>query len=101
LTVHHGMACLAVRDSGIGIPADHLQHIFERFYRVDKTRSRAEGGSGLGLSIAQWITQAHGGTLAAESVVGNGSDFRVTLPTAALADQIVPTVLPATPAVSR
>jgi heavy metal sensor kinase len=73
-------AAVAVRDSGIGIPEDHIPHIFERFYRVDKARSRAEGGAGLGLSICQHIAKVHGGITEVESQVGQGSTFSVFLP---------------------
>jgi heavy metal sensor kinase len=71
---------VAVRDSGIGIPKEHIPHIFERFYRVDKARSRAEGGAGLGLSICQHIAEVHGGRIEVESQVGEGSTFSVFLP---------------------
>lgn len=73
-------ALIAVRDTGIGIPAEHLPHIFERFYRVDKARSRADGGAGLGLSICQHITEVHGGRIEVESRVSEGSTFSVFLP---------------------
>lgn len=73
-------ARLAVSDSGIGIPAADLPHIFDRFYRVDRAREHESGGTGLGLSIAQWIVQAHGGTIKVESAVGRGSTFQVELP---------------------
>ncbi len=69
-----------VKDTGIGIPAEDLPHIFDRFYRVDRARSRAQGGAGLGLAIARWIAEAHGGTLSAESALERGSRFRVQLP---------------------
>lgn len=74
---------LRVQDTGIGISHDHLPYLFDRFYRVDKGRSRAEGGAGLGLAISRWIAQAHGGSIRAESVPGKGSTFTVLLPTIA------------------
>jgi len=76
-----GHAQVVVRDSGIGIPEGELSLIFERCYRTDRARSRETGGAGLGLAIARWITEMHGGTIAAESRVGAGSVFRVSLPT--------------------
>lgn len=69
---------IQVADTGIGIPAQDLPHIFERFYRADRARGR--GGSGLGLSIAHWVAGVHGGTLTAESEVGRGSTFSLWLP---------------------
>ncbi|OAM86981.1 ATP-binding protein [Termitidicoccus mucosus] len=75
-----GMIEVAVRDNGPGIPAADLPHIFERFYRVDKGRSRDKGGTGLGLSIVKHIVQLHGGQVRAESTEGQGSVFYFTLP---------------------
>ena len=75
-----GKVTVRVSDTGPGIPAEALPHIFDRFYRVDKARSREAGGAGLGLAIARWIAEAHGGTIRAESVPGVGSAFTVQLP---------------------
>jgi histidine kinase len=76
-----GMVRLTVEDTGIGIPAEHLRHVFERFYRVDKSRSRAGGGSGIGLTIAEHLVEAHGGQIeAASDGPGQGSTFTFTLP---------------------
>jgi heavy metal sensor kinase len=72
---------LWVRDTGVGIAPEHMPHIFDRFYRVDKARSRAEGGAGLGLSICRWIAEAHGGSISVESGPGQGSTFTVRLRT--------------------
>jgi two-component system sensor histidine kinase BaeS len=72
---------IVVADDGEGIPAEHLPHVFDRFYRVDTARDRAHGGSGVGLSIARVITEAHGGTITAQSDgPGHGAVFTVTLP---------------------
>ncbi len=73
---------IAVRDEGIGIPSRDLERIFERFYRVDKARSRATGGTGLGLSIVRHVAQAHGGEVAVDSIEGQGSTFSFILPLA-------------------
>lgn len=73
-------ATLAVRDTGIGIPDSALPHVFERFYRADESRNRDAGGAGLGLSIAKWIAERHHASLEAESVLGQGSTFRVRFP---------------------
>ena len=72
---------LEVHDTGMGIAAEHLLHIFDRFYRVDVARGRNEGGSGIGLAICRWIVEAHGGSIPVESQVGTGSTFTVILPT--------------------
>jgi two-component system, OmpR family, heavy metal sensor histidine kinase CusS len=80
LSGDNGFAVAEVRDTGIGIGEAELPHIFERFYRADKVRSRETGGAGLGLSIGRWIAEAHGGTIEVESALGQGSLFRVRLP---------------------
>ncbi|HPP54931.1 MAG TPA: ATP-binding protein, partial [Thermoguttaceae bacterium] len=71
---------IRVRDHGCGIPPEHLERIFERFYRVDKARSRKLGGTGLGLAIVKHIALAHGGRVAVESQVSQGSTFFIYLP---------------------
>jgi heavy metal sensor kinase len=80
LARQNGNAQIVVQDTGIGIPPAEQPHVFDRFYRVDKARSRALGGAGLGLSIARWIVEAHGGTIDVTSVPGRGSKFTVELP---------------------
>jgi histidine kinase len=77
-----GEVQVRVADTGIGIPAEHLAHIFDRFYRVDKSRSRqAGGGSGVGLTICKYLVEAHGGRIRVESAgEGQGSTFTFTLP---------------------
>jgi len=75
-------AILRVRDTGAGIPYKDLPHIFERFYVVDRSRSRGHSGTGLGLSIARHLIEAHGGTIVAESQLGGGSTFTCSLPLA-------------------
>jgi len=77
---HDQSAVIAVQDTGPGIAEDERTRIFERFYRVDKARSRQQGGAGLGLAIAQWIVAQHHGSITVESQVGRGSTFRVELP---------------------
>jgi len=76
------MVEVSVSDTGQGILSSHLPHIFERFYRADKARSREVGGTGLGLSIVKHIARAHGGSVEAESTVGKGTTIRVRLPVA-------------------
>ncbi len=73
---------IRIEDQGIGIPGSHLPRLFERFYRVDKSRSRKEGGTGLGLAIVKHIIQAHGGTIDVDSTLGKGSTFIIHLPPA-------------------
>jgi two-component system, OmpR family, phosphate regulon sensor histidine kinase PhoR len=72
--------CLEVRDNGVGIPAEHLSRVFERFYRVDRARSREAGGTGLGLAIVRQIVSAHQGKIEVESSTDVGSTFRIFLP---------------------
>jgi two-component system phosphate regulon sensor histidine kinase PhoR len=72
-----------VQDFGPGIPSEHLPRLFERFYRVDKARSRESGGTGLGLAIAKHIVMAHGGSIWAQSELNHGSTFSFTLSVAA------------------
>jgi two-component system sensor histidine kinase VicK len=85
-----GRCILDVVDNGPGIPGDDREKIFDRFYRVDKARSREAGGAGLGLSIARWAVEAHSGTLRVVAGTDTGSTFRFTLPA-------VESVLPALP----
>lgn len=75
-----GGVTVGVRDTGVGIPAEHLPRIFERFYRVDPGRARAEGGTGLGLAIVKHLVEAHGGKVKAESVPGAGTTIMVNFP---------------------
>jgi signal transduction histidine kinase len=69
-----------VADTGVGIAPEHLPHLFERFYRVDKARARVEGGAGLGLAISHWLARAHGGEITVESRPGRGTTFTVRMP---------------------
>ena len=75
-----GSVRVIVSDTGIGVPEGEIPHLFERFYRVDKERSRRAGGTGLGLSITDWIIKAHRGSISVESTPGEGSSFIVSLP---------------------
>jgi signal transduction histidine kinase len=76
----NGAAVVQVADTGIGIPQGEITKVFDRFYRVDKARSREIGGTGLGLSIAKWIAELHRGTITVQSEVDKGSVFTVELP---------------------
>jgi signal transduction histidine kinase len=75
-----GTAFLTVADTGIGIPEEELSHIFDRFYRVDKSRSRIQGKTGLGLAICKAIVEAHSGAISVTSRIGSGSSFEIRLP---------------------
>lgn len=83
IVVENGRVYVSVIDSGIGIPQEDLEHIFERFYRVDKSRNRNDGGSGLGLSLVKSVAEAHKGCVTANSTVSQGSSFTVDLPATA------------------
>ena len=80
LRPENGQVVVEVDDTGPGIAPEHLPHLFERFYRGDLARDRESGGAGLGLAIVNEIAEAHGGTVRAESTVGKGSVFTLTLP---------------------
>ncbi|QDY85190.1 HAMP domain-containing histidine kinase [Paenibacillus polymyxa] len=82
LSVGKKMADIQIRDNGPGMGKEQLERIFERFYRGDESRTRSSGGAGLGLAITQSIVEAHGGSITAESTLGTGSVFKVTLPLA-------------------
>jgi two-component system phosphate regulon sensor histidine kinase PhoR len=79
-SVEEGQVEVFVQDDGPGIPAESLERVFERFYRVDKARSREQGGTGLGLSIVKHIVQSHGGRVWAKSELGKGATFYLRLP---------------------
>jgi signal transduction histidine kinase len=80
LVVNGSDVRIRIADTGIGISADAAPHVFERFYRADKARSRADGGFGLGLAIVKWIAECHSGSVALQSQPETGSVFTVTLP---------------------
>ena len=80
--VEDGFAVIEVEDTGIGIPARYTDRVFERFFRVDRARSRESGGTGLGLSIVRNVAKAHGGSVSVTSKVGLGSTFAIRLPVA-------------------
>lgn len=80
LSTDDGFAVAEVRDTGIGIAPEDITHIFDRFYRADRARSRETGGTGLGLAIGRWIAQAHGGEIRVQSEPSKGSSFQVRLP---------------------
>jgi signal transduction histidine kinase len=80
VNTRNGCAELAVTDNGIGIPPDSLPRVFDRFYRVDGSRSQDDGSSGLGLAIAKWVVEAHGATIDVASTTGKGSTFTITMP---------------------
>ena len=73
---------VTVADTGEGIPSEDLPHVFDRLYRADPSRTRSTGGAGLGLTIAKQLIEAHGGTIRAESTLGEGSRFTLILPLA-------------------
>jgi len=83
-----------IQDTGEGIPAEHLPLIFERFYRVDKSRTRSTGGAGLGLAIVRQLVEAQGGRVAADSTPGEGTTIRFTLPGAPVGPEPATTALP-------
>jgi len=78
--IENNELCLAVTDHGVGIPSEHIPRLFERFYRVDRARSREMGGTGLGLAIVKHVVQAHNGRVDVVSDVGEGSTFRLMIP---------------------
>ena len=90
-----GSAVFSVQDSGPGIAPEHIGRLTERFYRVDRSRSRDTGGTGLGLAIVKHVAQRHGAELLIESVPGKGSTFSITFPAQRIRQAIPQEVLPA------
>jgi signal transduction histidine kinase len=80
-------AVIRISDTGVGIPDDCLEHIFDRFFRVDKARSRDVDGTGLGLAIVKWIVESHHGTIDVESQLGKGTMFTIKFPLASIISQ--------------
>jgi two-component system phosphate regulon sensor histidine kinase PhoR len=80
LTNHGSEVIFSVEDTGVGVSSDHLPRLFERFYRVDKARSRSTGGTGLGLSIVKHVVEAHGGSVDVQSSLNSGTTFTIRLP---------------------
>lgn len=78
--IREGLISISVTDTGIGIPEEEIPRVFDRFYRVDRSRSRRTGGTGLGLTIAKHLVEVHGGSIQAESSLGEGSTFSFTIP---------------------
>ena len=73
-------AIIRIKDSGVGIPEESIAHVFERFYRIDKARSRKSGGAGLGLAIVKTMVERNHGEISVESVLGEGTEFTVVFP---------------------
>jgi signal transduction histidine kinase len=96
--LERGQVCISVQDSGIGIAPEHLAQIFGRFYRVDKSRSRVAGGTGIGLTIARHLAEAHGGSIAVASTPDLGSTFTVALPS--YTAPAIPASVPAAPSLA-
>src|SRR5207244_5656102 len=80
LAARDGFAVASVSDTGIGIGPQDQAHVFDRFWRADKARSPEQGGAGLGLSIAKWIVDMHGGAISVQSELGKGSVFEIRVP---------------------
>jgi signal transduction histidine kinase len=83
-----GRVFFSVRDTGVGIPEQHLEHIFDRFYRADESRARSSGGAGLGLAIAKELVEAMGGAISVESELDEGTVFTIALPAAPAANGV-------------